>query len=214
MKGWNLEVSRHLFTRRLNAHSQTDWAIEDQTKNLKSTACPYDEWAFSPLDFTEVRLSYLALAIYMLGVVISMLWHSQVIFESTGDKLSASAECSISKPEVSKHLFASRLNANSQTEWAVDDEAKNLNSTTRPYDEWAFSTLDFTAVWFLTWRWRYPCALLLISMLWRMQVIFESKWDKLSSSTECIFDPGKLKTPIHQQTECPLTNWLSYWGSN
>ena len=35
-----------------------------------------------------------------------------------------------------------------------------------------------------TWLWRYTC-LLLISMLWHRQAIFESKGDKLSSSAEC-----------------------------
>ena len=56
---------RHQITSRLNAHSQTDWAIEDlEKKNLNSTACPYGEWAFSPLDFTANCLSHLALAIY------------------------------------------------------------------------------------------------------------------------------------------------------
>ena len=64
----NMEVSRHLIVSRLNAHSQTDWAIEDQAKNLNSTAHPYDEWAFSPLDFTAVWLSHLALALYMFVV--------------------------------------------------------------------------------------------------------------------------------------------------
>ena len=32
MQDSNLEVSRHLFSSRLNAHSQTDWAIEGQAK--------------------------------------------------------------------------------------------------------------------------------------------------------------------------------------
>ena len=41
---------RYLFTSRLNACWQTDWAIEDQAKNLNSTARPYDQQAFSPLD--------------------------------------------------------------------------------------------------------------------------------------------------------------------
>ena len=36
-----------------------------------------------------------------------------------------------------------------------------------------------------TWLWRYTCLLLLISMLWHRQAIFESKGDKLSSSAEC-----------------------------
>ena len=60
----NLEVSRHLIASRLNAHSQTDWAIEDQAKNLNSTARPYDEWAFSPLDFTAAWL-YMCIHLYI-----------------------------------------------------------------------------------------------------------------------------------------------------
>ena len=88
-------------------------------KNLNSTARPYDEWAFSPLDFTAVWLSHLALAIYMFVVVnfdalaqanihtyllllISMLWHRQAIFESKGDKLSSSAESRIRTQGVSE----------------------------------------------------------------------------------------------------------------
>ena len=47
--------------RRLNARRQTNWAIEDQAKNLKSTARPYDRRAFSPFSW----LSHLVLAIYM-----------------------------------------------------------------------------------------------------------------------------------------------------
>ena len=38
---------------------------------------------------------------------------------------------------------------------------------------------------FRNWLWRYTCLLLLISMLWHRQAIFESKGDKLSSSAEC-----------------------------
>ena len=80
-------------------------------------------------------------------LLISMLWHRQAIFESKGDKLSSSAESRIRTWEVSRHLIASRLNAHSQTDWAIEDQAKNLNSTARPYDEWAFSPLDFTAIY-------------------------------------------------------------------
>ena len=65
----SLEVSRHLIASRLNAHSQTDWAIEDQAKNLNSTARPYYQQAFNPLDPTAVWHSHLALAIYMFVVV-------------------------------------------------------------------------------------------------------------------------------------------------
>ena len=54
---------------RLNARWQTDWAIEDQAKISKSTARPYNQRAFSPLDPTAGWHSHLALAIYMFVVV-------------------------------------------------------------------------------------------------------------------------------------------------
>ena len=60
---------------------------------------------------------------------ISMLWHRQAIFESKGNKLSSSVFlCWMqdSNLEVSRHLFPSRLNAHSQTDWAIKDQAKNL----------------------------------------------------------------------------------------
>ena len=81
-----------------------------------------------------------------LWLLISMLWHRQAIFESTGDKLSSSAECRI-RTQGLRHLFASRLNACWQTDWTIEDQAKNLNSTARPYDQQAFSPLDLTASW-------------------------------------------------------------------
>ena len=63
MQDSKLGSLRHQFASRPNAHSQTDWAIEDQAKNLNSTARPYDESAFRPLDFTADWLSHLALVI-------------------------------------------------------------------------------------------------------------------------------------------------------
>ena len=76
-----------------------------------------------------------------------MLWHRQAIFESKRDKLSSSAEGRIRTHQGLRHQIASRLNARWQTNWAVEDQAKNLNSTARPYDQRAFSQLDPTAVW-------------------------------------------------------------------
>ena len=56
---------RHLF-----ATHKTDWAMGDQAKkSLNSTARPYDEWAFSPLDITAVWPWHLVLVIYIFGVV-------------------------------------------------------------------------------------------------------------------------------------------------
>ena len=60
---------RHLFASKLNAYRQTNWASENQAKNLNSTARPYEQQAFSPLDLTATWLSHLALAIYMFVIV-------------------------------------------------------------------------------------------------------------------------------------------------
>ena len=79
-------------------------------------------------------------------LLISMLWRRQGLFKSKGDKLLSSAECRI-RTRGLRHLIASRLNARWQTDWAIKDQAKNLNSTASPYDQRAFSPLDPTAVW-------------------------------------------------------------------
>ena len=79
-------------------------------------------------------------------LLISMLWHRQAIFKSKGDKLSSSAECRIWTRGL-RHQIASRLNVCWQTDWAIEDQAKNLNSTARPYDQQAFSPPDPIASW-------------------------------------------------------------------
>ena len=75
-----------------------------------------------------------------------MLWHRQAIFKSKGDKLCPSAECRI-WTRGPRHQIVSWLNARWQTEWAIEDQAKNLNSTARPYDQRPFSPLDPTVSW-------------------------------------------------------------------
>ena len=55
---------------------------------------------------------------------------------------------------------------------------------------------------FRTWLWRYTCLLLLISMLWHRQAIFESKGDKLSSSAE-----SRIRTRKSQDTYSPA-DWM------
>ena len=180
----NLEVSRHLIASRLNAHSQTDWAIEEQ--------------------------AYIHTCLLLL---ISMLWHRQAIFESKGDKLSSSAECRI-RTQGLTHLFASRLNACWQTDWAIEDQAKNLNSTARPYDQQAFSPLDLTASW-----------LSHLALVVYMFVVVN--FDALAQASDIRIERRQVvvlcwmqdsnprsQTPIRQQTECLLTNRLSYRGSS
>ena len=54
-----------------------------------------------------------------------------------------------------------------------------------------------------TWLWRYTYLLLLISMLWHRQAIFESKGDKLSSSAE-----RRIRTKRVSKTYSPA-DWIS-----
>ena len=335
---------RHQIASRLNARWQTNWAFEDQAKNLNSTARPYDQRAFSALDPNVSWRSHLALAIYIFVVVnfdalaqasdiqietrqvvflcrmqdlnpgsqkpnrqqnrketscvplqnagfeprvpdtkspadwmladkptelsriklktwtrqpvpmiseysahknplsvdfrtwlwrytyllllISMLWHRQAIFKSKGDKLCSSAECRL-WTRCPRHQIASRLNARWQTDWAIariklktwtdwaiEDQAKNLNSTARPYDQRAFSPLDPT----VSWLSHLALAIYIFVVvnfddlaqasdiqIERRQVVFLCRMQDLNLGSQ---------TPKRQQTEWSLTNRLSYRGSS
>ena len=137
---------KHQIGSRLNARWQTDWAIEDQAKNLNSTARPYDQRAFSPLDPTVSWLSYMALAIYIYVVV-----NFDALAQASDIQIETRQLCSSAEGRIwtrdPRQQIDSRLNARWQTDWAIEDQAKNLNSTARPYDQWAFSPLDPTVSW-------------------------------------------------------------------
>ena len=146
-------------------------------------------------------------------LLISMLWHRQAIFKWNWDKLCSSAKCRIWTLGP-RHQIASRLNARWQTDWAIEDQAKNLNSTARPYDQRAFSPLDPTVSWFS----HLALAIYMFVVvnfdalaqasdiqIKRRQVVFRCWMQDLN--------PGS-QTPNRQQTECSLTNRLSYRGSS
>ena len=199
---------RHQIASRLHAHWQTGWAIEDQAKNLNSTARPYDQLhTYIHIYIHTYKHTYLLL-------LISMLWHRQAIFKSKGDKLCSSAECRI-WTRGPRHQIASRLNARWQTDWAIEDQAKkNLNSTARPYDERAFSPLDPTVSW-------------LSHLALAIYIFIVVNFDALTQASDIQIErrqvvflcwmqdlnPGS-QTPNRQQTECSLTNRLSYRGSS
>ena len=110
------------------------------SKNLNSTARPYDQQAFSPLDPTVSWLSHLALAIYMFVVV-------------NFDALAQASDIQIERRQVVFLYWMQDLNPGSQTPNRQQTEclltnrlsywwsSKNLNSTARPYDQQAFSPL-------------------------------------------------------------------------
>ena len=61
-------------------------------------------------------------------LLILMFWHRQAIFKSKRDKLCSSAESRIWTRDP-RHQIACRLNARWQTDWAIEDQARNMNST-------------------------------------------------------------------------------------
>ena len=172
--------------------------ISEHSAHLTPLSVDFRTWLW--------RYTYLLL-------LISMLWHRQAIFKSKGDKLCSSAECRICTRDP-RHQIASRLKARRPTHWAIEDQAKNLNSTALPYDQRAFSPLDPTVSWFLHLA---PVIYIFVVVnfdalaqasdiqIERRQVVFFCRMQDLN--------PGS-QTPNRQQTECSLKNRLSYRGSS
>ena len=172
--------------------------ISEHSAHLTPLSADFCTWLW--------RYTYLLL-------LISMLWHRQAIFKSKGDKLCSSAECRIGT-RGPRHQIPSRLNARWQTDWAIEDQAKILNSTARPYDQRAFSPLDPIVSWlshlalaiyiFVVVNFD---ALAQVSdiQIERRQVVFLCRMQD--------WNPGS-QTLNRQQTECSLTNRLSYRGSS
>ena len=146
-------VECRIWTRGPKHNWPTDWMLADKSTEL--SRIKLKTWTRQPVPMISEHLAYLTpLSVdfrtwlwwntYLL--LISMLRHRQAIFKSKGDKLCSSAACRI-WTRGPTHQIASRLNACWQTDWAIEDQAKNLNSTARPYDQGAFSPLDPTVSW-------------------------------------------------------------------
>ena len=146
--------------------------------------------------YTHIYI-HISIHTYILLLLISMFWHRQAIFKSRGDKLCSSAECRI-WTQGPRHHIASRLNARWQTDWAIEDQAKNLNSTARPYDQRVFSPLDPTVTYIFVIVNFDTLAQASDIRIERRQVVFLC-WMQDSN-------PSGSQTPNRQQTECPLTN--------
>ena len=142
-----------------------------------------------------------------------MLWHRQAIFKSKGDKLCYSAECRIWTRRPRQQM-ASRLNACWQTYWTIEDQAKNLNSTARRYDQRAFSPLDPTVSWL-----SHLALAIYMFVVVNLDSLAQAS-DIQIERRQAVFlcwmqdlNPGS-QTPNGQQTECSPTNRLSYRGSS
>ena len=85
----------------------TNWlSYRGSSKNLNSTARPYDQRAFSPLDLTASWLSHLALAIYMFVVV-------------NFDALAQASDIRIQRRQVVFRCWMQDSNPRSQTQTSV-----------------------------------------------------------------------------------------------
>ena len=108
-----------------------------------------------------------------------------------------------SNPEGLWNPISSRLKACWQTDWAIEDQA--LKTWTRqpvPIISKHSTHLTPKPFGIRTWLWQYTYLLLLISMLWHRQVVFESKGDKLSSPYEC-----RIRTQRVSETQSPA-DWM------
>ena len=172
--------------------------ISEHSAHLTPMSVDFRTWLW--------RYTYLLL-------LILMLWHRQAIFKSKGEKLCSSPECTI-WTQGPRHQIASRLNARWQTNWAIEDQAKNLNSTARPYDQWVFSPQEPTVGW-------------LSHLTLAIYIFVVVNFDALAQASDIQIERRKVvflcrmqalnpvsKTPNRQQTECSLTNRLSNRGSS
>ena len=142
-----------------------------------------------------------------------MLWDRQAIFKSKENKSWSSAECRI-WTRGPRQQMASRLNARWQTDWAIEDQAKNLNWTARRYYQWAFSPLDPTVSWFSHLALAiYIFVVVNFDALAQASDIQIEKRQVVYLCWKQDLNPGS-QTPNRQQTECSLTNLLSYPGSS
>ena len=211
---WTHKGLRHQITSRLNAHWQTHWAIEDQAKNLNSTARPYDQRAFSPLGPIVSWLSHLALAIYIFVVV-----NFDALAQASDIQIQKETSCvpllkSGFEPRIPDTKSpADRMLADKWTELSRI-KLKNLNLTASPNDQRAFSPLCPTVSW-------------LSHLALAIYIFVVVNFDALAQASDIqikrrqvVFlcwnqdlNPGS-QTPNRQQTECSLTNRLSYRRSS
>ena len=123
-----------IWTRGPRHKSPADWMLADKPTEL--SRIKLKTWTRQPVPMISEHSAHLTpLSVEIrtwlwrytyLMLVISMLWHRQAIFKSKGDKLCSSAECRI-WTRGPRHQIASRLHARWQTDWAIEDQAKNLN---------------------------------------------------------------------------------------
>ena len=201
---------------RLNACWQTDWAIEDQAKKT---------WTRQAVPMISKHSAHLTPLPFGIGtwlwrytfllLVISMLWHRQAIFESKGDKLSSSAECRIRTQRVSE--------TQSSADWMPADKPTELSRIKLKKIE-----LDSPSLWSASIQPTLPHCIWHSHLALAINIFVVVNFDALAQASDFRIERRQVvflcwrqdsnasgsQTPNLQQTECPLTNRLSYRGSS
>ena len=172
--------------------------ISEHSAHLTPLSVDFRTWLW--------RYTYLLL-------LILMLWDRQAIFKSIGDKLCSSAECRIRTWDPRLQI-ASRLNARWQTDWVTEEQANT--STRQPVPMISEHSAHLT-----------PLSVTYIHKYIRTYMFVVVNFDALAQASDIQIErrqvvffcwmqdlnPGS-QTPNRQQTECSLTNRLSYRGSS
>ena len=164
---------RYLFTSRLNACWRTDWAIEDQART-------HDLHSDALAQASDIRIERRQLSCLPL---LKAGFEPKIYYRGPGEDRTHDLQTEATPT----YMFV-----------VVNFDASKLKSwTQQPVPMMSEHSAHLTSLpfGFRTWLWRYTCLLLLISMLWHRQAIFESKGDKLSSFAE-----SRIRTWKYQGT--------------
>ena len=125
---WNRIASK------LNAPWQTDWAIQDQARNLNSI------WLWQYTWLLLISMLCVQTHTHTHRDTLITLWNRGVI----SNKKETSCHPLLMQDSnlgTLRYQIANRLNSHSQNDCVIEDQVKNLNSTVRPHGEWALNEI-------------------------------------------------------------------------
>ena len=172
--------------------------ISEHSAHLTPLSVDFRTWLW--------RYTYLLL-------LISMLWHRQAIFKSKGGKLCSSAECIIWTRDP-RHQIASRLNDRWQTDWVTEDQANTWTRQPVPMiSEHSAHLALLSGTYIHKYIHTYMFVVVNFDALAQASDIQIERRQFVFLCWMQDMNPGP-QTPNRQQTECSLTNRLSYRGSS
>ena len=205
---------RHRFPSRLNACWQTDWAMENQAKKNELDSQSLWSASIQPT-WSHCQLTF---APGSGDIHVCCCWFR---CSGTGKRYSNRKETSC-VPLLKAGFEPDTPDTNSPADWMLADKPTelsrikptNLNSTARPYDQRAFSPLGTTVSWISHLALAiYMFVVVDFDVLAQASDIQIERRQVVFLCWKQVLNP-RPETPIRQQTECSLTNRLSYRGSS